>query len=741
MTTFTQTFGGNTIYPSDVSYLALALSANTTLEWPLEASTGSNIVARIIDVTPTAAYSITMPDATLTGVGQTVLFNNLGSYTVTVKGSTGTTLMSVPSGTEWELYLADNSTAAGVWRAFQFGASTAQAQASALAGAGLDANGSLLEQATVVTTFNTDYTAGESDRASAYVWTGGVGTLSLPSASSVGNNWFFSVRNGGTGNLTIDPSASETINEGSTLVLLPDDSATIVTDGSEWWTLGLGQSAVFAFDYTSISLTGQSSPYALSGSELNRITYDFVGVLTANMEIVVPKTTQQYWISNDTTGGSYTLSVRTSTQSPALLVTRGSRGIYYCNGTDLLKADTQGISTPVAVSEGGTGSTTAGGALINLGGTSVGVGVFTAASQAAGQAALGTQAVGYGGTGLTTFTTGDLMYASGSAAISKLGIGSSGQVLTVSGGAPAWNTLSSAAVTTFSGGTTGLLPSSATSGAITLTGNLAVANGGTNITSYTTGDILYASASGVISKLAIGTAGQTLTVSGGGLPSWSSVSSAVTTISFSTTGLTPSTATSGAITVGGTLVVANGGTGATTLTGVLKGNGTSAISAATAGTDYVAPGTATTFTAKQTFSGSSSVIAGLFTNASEVITISATAATGTINFDFATQSILYYTSNAAANWTVNLRHSSGTSMNTALSTNQAITGVFLVTNGSTAYYNNVVQVDGTTSGVTTKWQNAAPSVGNASSIDAYTYTVIKTGASTFTVLASQTKFA
>jgi hypothetical protein len=80
-------------------------------------------------------------------------------------------------------------------------------------------------------------------------------------------------------------------------------------------------------------------------------------------------------------------------------------------------------------------------------------------------------------------------------------------------------------------------------------------------------------------------------------------------------------------------------------------------------------------------------------------------------------------------------------LNTALSTGQCVTVVFLVTNGSTAYYNNVVQVDGTTSGVTTKWQNAAPSVGNASSVDAYSYTIIKTGSATFTVLASQTKFA
>jgi hypothetical protein len=192
--------------------------------------------------------------------------------------------------------------------------------------------------------------------------------------------------------------------------------------------------------------------------------------------------------------------------------------------------------------------------------------------------------------------------------------------------------------------------------------------------------------------------------------------------------------------VTGTLPVANGGTGATTLTGVVKGNGTSAFTAATAGTDFVAPGTATTFTATQTFSGSSSALAMVLNDAAETATISATAATGTINYDITTQSVLYYTTNASANWTVNFRASSGTSLNTAMSTGQSVTAAFLVTQGATPYYNNVVQVDGVS--VTPKWQGGlAPVAGNASSIDAYVYTIIKTGAATFTVFASQTRFA
>jgi hypothetical protein len=179
--------------------------------------------------------------------------------------------------------------------------------------------------------------------------------------------------------------------------------------------------------------------------------------------------------------------------------------------------------------------------------------------------------------------------------------------------------------------------------------------------------------------------------------------------------------------------------GLTSSTALQKGDGSTGITAATAGTDYVAPGTATTFTAKQTFSGTSSAIASKFTNALELVTVSATAATGTINYDVTTQSVLYYTSNASANWTVNFRASSGTSLDTAMATGEAITVVFLVTQGSTAYYNNTVQIDG--SSVTPKYQGGtAWTAGNASSIDAYSYTIVKTGSATFTVFAAQTQF-
>ncbi len=192
----------------------------------------------------------------------------------------------------------------------------------------------------------------------------------------------------------------------------------------------------------------------------------------------------------------------------------------------------------------------------------------------------------------------------------------------------------------------------------------------------------------------------------------------------------------------GTLSAAVAGTdfqAAQPVTGIVKSSGTTR-SAAVSGTDYVAPGASTAFTATQTFSGSASAIAEVLTNAAEVTTVSATAASGTVTIYPSTQSVLYYTTNASANWTTNITFSSGTTLNAVMAAGQSISVAFLVTQGATAYYNTTVQIDGTTTGVTTKWQGGSPTSGNASGIDVYTYTITKTANATFTVLASVTQF-
>jgi hypothetical protein len=229
--------------------------------------------------------------------------------------------------------------------------------------------------------------------------------------------------------------------------------------------------------------------------------------------------------------------------------------------------------------------------------------------------------------------------------------------------------------------------------------------------------------------------GKAYEIAGTSVLSGSTLGSGVTGSSLTSVG----TITSGTWN-GTTIAVANGGTGITSFgTGIATFLGTPSsanlISAITdeTGTGSLVFGTAPTLT-------NALNINTILRGPEERLTVSATAATGTIPLDVLTSGILYYTSNATANWTLNVRGSSGATLNDSLTTNDSITVVFFVTNGATPYYQTGFQIDG--SAVTPKWQNGtAPAAGNANSIDIYSYTIVKTGNAAFTAFGSQTKFA
>lgn len=392
MPIYTDVFGGANIYPSEISYSSVALSTDIVLSWPEETSASNNLATRIMDVTPSSAgLSITMPDASKTGTGNTVLFNNQGAQTFVVKNASGVQIVSIASGTVWQVYLTNNSTAAGSWETLQFGATVSEANASALAGTGIIAVGALLSQSVPVTSFNSNYTSTQSDRAKMFNWTGAGGTLTLPDPTVVGNNWFLYLRNSGSGAISADAPGSTLIDGTSFLSFQPGESSIIACDGTDFYTIGFGQSATFAFDYTVIAVGGTGN-YTLTGTELNRVAYRFTGTLTGNRNIIVPATVQQYWVDNQTSG-AYTFTVKTPAGLGVILAS-GERAILYSDGTDVLRADTAGVSYPIAVNQGGTGATSAGSALINLGGTSVGTSLFTAVDEAAAWAALGVAQAG-----------------------------------------------------------------------------------------------------------------------------------------------------------------------------------------------------------------------------------------------------------------------------------------------------------------------------------------------------------
>ena len=343
---------------------------------------------------------------------------------------------------------------------------------------------------------------------------------------------------------------------------------------------------------------------------------------------------------------------------------------------------------------------------------------FTPSTATTGAVTLaGTLNVANGGTGAVTLT--GYVYGNGTSA------------MTASTTIPT-SALSGNFVSTFSGGTTGLTPSSATAGAISLAGTLAIANGGTNSTATpTAGGVGYGTGT-AHAYTSVGTSGQVLTSAGAGTPTWTNAATGtVSTVSVVSAngfaGTVATATTTPAITL------------STSITGVLKGNAT-AISAATAGTDYAVPTTASTWTTTQTFNGSSSVEALKVLNIAEPANIVAAAPSATTNYYINSGSVQYYTTNAANNFTLNFAFSSGTSLNTAMAVGDSISVSLMVTNGATAYYASAFQVDGTS--VTPKWQGgSAPTSGDVSAIDVYNFVITKTASATYTVLASVTKFA
>lgn len=400
MTTYNNVFGGGVISPAQDSYVLYNMTANLTLVWPQETQPNSNLAAQIIDIGSgtTGAFNLTLPPANQVSVGQFLVINNKSSFAQNILDNSGAILVTaLAPGAIYFLYVTSNATAQGTWSSFQYGAQASAPNAGALAGPGLLAIGSQLAQNISVTTLNTTpFTVGVNNRDQFFNWTAAGGTMNLPLAATAQNSFYIQVRNSGTSVYNIVTSGSDLINGASSIGLNPGDSAFVVTDGSNWYTLGLGPILAANFNFIVINVPAVivGTIVTLAGVQLNQIAYRFTGALVANTIVDLPAIKQQYWVDNETTG-AFTLTFQVPTvaggPTPAgsvVIVPQAQRVILYTDGTNVLNASTAGISIPVLINQGGTSATTAGQALINLGGTTAGIALFTAASNSAAQTAI-----------------------------------------------------------------------------------------------------------------------------------------------------------------------------------------------------------------------------------------------------------------------------------------------------------------------------------------------------------------
>lgn len=400
---FNSPFTGNVIQPTDVSYRSITLSANTTLSWPINGNATDNYAARIMDVTATiAGLDLSMPPANQASVGQDALIRNVGANSFDVLDYAGGAIVTVAAGESKYIYIKTNATTAGTWGVIAFGVGTSNVDAATLAGYGLKAISNTLNAAFDVSTFSSSYTALASDRASTYVWTGGAGTLTLTGASTLGDDWFILVRNGGTGTLAIDPSGIDLINGVSSIDLQPSDSCIIICSGAAFYTVGLSKS--FLFNFTQLTKAVTNGTYTLTSSEAANVVQKYTGTLTGNVTIELPQTVQVYYITNQTdgTGAGYDITFTTTAAGGGVAaVPAGQQVILLCDSVNLFNASTiaAGAST-ISLANG-----TAGAPTLNFA-SETSLGIYRPASGELGITVSGTKRLGVTATGLTITGTG-----------------------------------------------------------------------------------------------------------------------------------------------------------------------------------------------------------------------------------------------------------------------------------------------------------------------------------------------
>jgi len=348
MTTYTNPFTGQTIYPSSVSYESISISSNTTLQWPVNGNT-STPASSIIDVTATTTgLSLLLPPASQVSTGQSVLVRNIGSNPFTVANNSGTSIVSVASGVAQYIWLTNNSTTAGTWTSITFGAGTSSANAAQLAGYGLAASGLTLNENNPITFINSSATIGSSAQSQFLVWNTGAGAITLPSASAVGNGWSTIISNGGTGIVTLTPVGTDTINGNANQQLQLTESLVLVSKGSSGWnTYGYGRSNAFA--YTQLALTITGGTLTLTSSQASNTIQEYTGTLVSNQIIIVPSTVQLYSFTNLTTG-AYTLTFKTAVGGSATLVVAQNQSVIaICDGTNVYNANSGAVGTLTSI--------------------------------------------------------------------------------------------------------------------------------------------------------------------------------------------------------------------------------------------------------------------------------------------------------------------------------------------------------------------------------------------------------
>lgn len=351
MTVYTDVFGSDTLPPAEFGYSAISMTADLTLVWPYNSSGGTS-VSKIMDLTADAGtYTLTLPDARDVSTGEDFLFRNVGAESVALVDATGGAIATLTAGTAQYFYLTNNTTEAGTWGQVAYGVGTSSVDAATLVGYGIKAIGASLNQSHPTYETATAVAIDATFRAKVYVYTGGTASLALGSVVTLANDFFFLLRNAGSGTLTLAPDGAETVDGLAAMDVQPGESLLLFCTGVEWFSVGYGRSVVYNFTQLVKDVSAYSGgSVTLTSDEASNKLLTFTGNPATTVTVVVPDVVAVYYLLNSLSTAT-AVTVKTNAGS-GVSVPQSQRVIAICDSSDVYSAQSVAASTTVSLVNG-----------------------------------------------------------------------------------------------------------------------------------------------------------------------------------------------------------------------------------------------------------------------------------------------------------------------------------------------------------------------------------------------------
>ena len=354
MANYNDVFGTFTVPPAEATYSRLTLNDSGALAWPANFSGGvadQYLATSILEVSAAAGLQLLLPPANEASVGQDLVIRNVGAESIDLFDAEGGPITTLVAGESKYIYITNNSTAAGTWSMFTYGAGTSGADAALLAGEGLQVAGNTIQVAAVHRGLDSNYQIIEEDRGQLLNVEVGTITVTTPDATAVASGFYCFMRNSALGNASVMPFSGQSINGVGAWTLSPGDSLILMSTGTDWVTVGFGQNVNFTF--TELVINAAAGDATLSSSDVSGRMIRIAGTATASIVLTLPSVDNIYFVNVESGMGAHTVTLKTSGVGGVVVLNANEKTALYSDGVNVTIAITTTVTSTLSLTDGG----------------------------------------------------------------------------------------------------------------------------------------------------------------------------------------------------------------------------------------------------------------------------------------------------------------------------------------------------------------------------------------------------